>query len=130
MLKKLSKNNKSIKIYSNLKSLHQITFQSDICLGAGGINNIERICLGKINYVISTSNNQIENCRALNKKKYINYIGHYSKINNKILKKKISNISVNNKKMKLIEKRISKLVDGKGTIRVANLINKKIKNGK
>ena len=86
--------------------------------------------MGKINYVISTSNNQIENCIALDKKKYINYLGHYSKINNKILKKKLHNINLENKKTKLIQKRISKLVDGKGTIRVTNFINKKIKNGK
>tara|TARA_Y100000741_G_scaffold363116_1_gene350594 strand:- start:470 stop:1519 length:1050 start_codon:yes stop_codon:yes gene_type:complete len=128
MLQNLSKNNKSIKIYSNLNSLDQITFQSDICFGAGGINNIERICLEKINYVVSTSANQIENCRTLNKKQYIFYIGHFSKINNKTLKKKISKIIFQNNKIKLIKRKISKLVDGKGSLRVVDFIAKEFKN--
>ncbi len=128
LLQNLSKNNKSIQIYSNLNSLDLITFKSDICFGAGGINNIERICLEKINYVVSTSFNQIENCRRLNKKHYIFYIGHYNKLNNKILKKKLSKIIFQDNEIKLMQKRIAKLVDGKGSIRVADFIAKEFQN--
>ena len=89
----LNKNfNKNYKIIKNMRNtqvllnysneeLLKIMIKSDISIGAGGVNLIERISLGLPSIVIKISKNQKNTIDSLNKKKIIIYAGEKSKIN-------------------------------------------------
>ena len=58
-IKKLSKKNKNIKIYSDLTSLASLILKADLAIGASGTTSWERCCLGLPSIVISIADNQI-----------------------------------------------------------------------
>ena len=96
----LNNNKKSIikisKNYKNIKLLHDITnqkmalliSQSDLAIGAGGVNLFERLYLGLPSIVICASKNQLLNIKNSEKRGLIMNLG----INNSLTNKKIINL--------------------------------------
>jgi UDP-2,4-diacetamido-2,4,6-trideoxy-beta-L-altropyranose hydrolase len=119
-IKELNKSTKGsdIKIYQNLPTIAYLTHKADICFGSGGIHNIERVCLGKLSYVVVTAKNQIRNINFLKKKNYIVYLGTYK--NYKLDKIDLNNFNsffLNRHKKKLLKyfrvdgvKNVSKII--------------------
>jgi spore coat polysaccharide biosynthesis predicted glycosyltransferase SpsG len=108
---------KNIKLINKFQFLGRYIKQSKICIGSGGINNLERVFLNKKNFIFSTSEHQKKLCRFLHKKKKIYYFGDIKKINKiKINKNIIINYLFSNKK----------IIDQYGSYRISKIIfNKK-----
>ena len=100
-IKKLSKMNKNLEIFSNTNKISSLMSQAKIFIISGGNTLIESLMFRGIRLVISTADNQISQCESWSKLKLINYLGHITKrksINNKIDK------FFKNKNFKLIKK--------------------------
>ena len=108
---------KNIKLINNFQFLGQYIKQSRICIGSGGINNLERVFLNKKNFIFSTSEAQEKLCRFLHKKRKNYYFGDIKKITKvKINKYVLNNYLFSNKK----------IIDQYGSYRISKIIfNKK-----
>jgi UDP-2,4-diacetamido-2,4,6-trideoxy-beta-L-altropyranose hydrolase len=62
-------------VLTNVPGLAQLMRESDLMLGAGGISNWERICLGLPAVVMSVAQNQVEVNLSLAESGFINYLG-------------------------------------------------------
>lgn len=123
---KAMKNTKVLLNYSN-EELLKILIKSDISIGAGGVNLVERISLGLPSIVIKISKNQENTIDSLNKKKIIIYAGEKSKMNysliydelNKLISNKNKFISLSkktyayfeNKDLYLLSKKLSLIIN-------------------
>ncbi len=91
--------------YYNIRNLQMLKLMigSDLAIGSGGVNLLERLFLGLPSIVISTADNQLSAVKNLHKKKKILYLGHYKNIKINIVKNKLKNIFSN----KIIIKKLS-----------------------
>ena len=116
-LKKLV--NKRVIIYKNQFSLYNLTLKSDICIGAGGMHNIERVSLGKLSYVVKTSENQKNNINYLKQKKLIIYLGTKNKFNFNLIRfENFKNNFLNSQSLKL-----KKNLHLNGILNISKIIN-------
>lgn len=115
--------NKKVKI----KFINKYTFignyikNSKICIGAGGVNLVERLFLKKKNIVFSTARHQVNICQSLNKQNYIKYFGsiHLMKKKEVLERLKLEILKILNNKSKF--KSLNK-VDGNGIKRISKKI--------
>ena len=111
-------------MHHNLRSLAGLMMKSDLMISAGGATSWERMCLGLPAIVISIASNQTLTNVALSEAGYIQFLGEKEKVNSKDIEKKIIYSIMQNKLLKDHSIRMQKLVDGKGSLTVANyLIN-------
>lgn len=108
--------NKNIKFVNNFKFLGRYIKESKICIGSGGINNLERIFLNKKNFVFSTSKHQENLCKFLFKKKKNYYLGNI---------KKIKNINIHKNIFKKYSFSKKKIIDQYGSYRISKILFKK-----
>ena len=108
---KIAKNFKNVKIYYALKNndLIKLMANSDLAIGAGGINLIERIYYNIPSIVISIAKNQINNVNFLKNKGAIIYLGTSEKVTENIIKLKIMKIIENKDEFNFLRKRIKKI---------------------
>ena len=108
---KIAKNFKNVKIYYALKNndLIKLMVSSDLAIGAGGINLIERIYYNIPSIVISIANNQINNINFLKNKGAIIYLGKSEKVTENNIKLKIMKIIENKKAFNFLRKRIKRI---------------------
>ena len=88
-IKQIAKNTKNTKIFFNISNskIINIMKKSDLAIGAGGVNMIERIYFGLPSMVICTAQNQRNGVNFLKNKDNIYYLGESRKIKpKKILK--------------------------------------------
>ena len=80
----LKKYNKDLKykviLIDNYCKLSNLISQSNICIGAGGMNLLERIYLNKENIVFACASHQKKLSIHLSKKKIIKYFGNINKL--------------------------------------------------
>ena len=109
-----------ITLVDKFKNLAPLINKSKLCIGAGGLNLLERVYLRKSNITFSCADHQKTMSVYLSKKKVIEYLGDIKKLKksniDNILKKKIS-FYLNNKSMN------KKIIDSNGAIRTAKKIN-------
>lgn len=74
-VKKLIKPLKNAKFHSDLPSLAPLMLEADICIGAGGATNWERLCLGLPSLVITLAKNQRQVNQDLHQMGLIELIG-------------------------------------------------------
>jgi len=121
-IKKLCQPIPNAKLHSNVKNIAKFMYNSDFAIGAGGSTIWERFCLGLPTYVSVVALHQKETTDALAKKECLVNIGMADIITVKRYAKILDNID--KKKLYRISKNSLKIVDGKGTRRVANHIKK------
>ena len=122
-LSKKYKSNNRIIFYKGLNSLAKINYNSDLSIGAGGISTWERLCLSLPSLVFLVSDNQKVTINALRKKNFIIYAGKikkFDKINFEIL---IKSAKKNYKKIVQKMEYSKILVDGRGVVRVAEILS-------
>ena len=91
-IKKLTKKNKNIKIYSDLTSLASLILRADLAVGASGATSWERCCLGLPSIVITIADNQKPIAKELHKQGLVRWIGHYDKITNNSIYDELRNV--------------------------------------
>jgi len=131
LINKISKVHQNIKIYSNLDSLHSLLSKANIVIGSMGINFWERCTFGIKSILISTSYEQIPIANYLDKNNFATYLGHFDSFSNNHFINLIKSKSLVANKYE--SKLLTKLVDGKGPLRVFDYIypqNKKIRSRK
>lgn len=121
-IKKLCQPIPNVKLHSNVKNIAEFMYNSDFAIGAGGSTIWERFCLGLPTYVSVVALHQKETTDALAKKECLINMGMADIITVKRYAKILDNID--KKKLYRISKNSLKIVDGKGTTRVANHIRK------
>ena len=95
--------------------------QNDFAIGAPGISQIERMYLGLPSILIAQNNIQKPIINNLKKNKLsININGNIKNVVKNL-------ISVNKDELNYIKNNCLKVIDGKGSIRIADIINKCVK---
>jgi len=120
-IKKLTKKNKNVEIFSNSNKISSLMSQAKIFIISGGNTLIESLMYKGLKLVISTADNQILQCKAWSKLKLINYLGHIKQRKN--IKDKIDKY-LKNKNVK-VTKKLSNKSFLYGKYRVLNAIEEK-----
>ena len=119
LIKEFSKKRKDTKIYYNQKSLKNHILDSDIAISSGGTFIWECLFYGLPALVLNQSKNQVDNSKALYKKKaiklYINEINDLKKITKFLEKHLMKNNFV-------VPAKIFNLLDSKGISRIIKRI--------
>ena len=95
--------------------------KADLAIGAGGISTWERCFTGLPSIAIIISKNQEEGIIELSKKNCLINLGKSGKVTKNDYLNTIMNLE--SKKLSQMSRECMKLVDGKGTIRVAKHIS-------
>ncbi len=120
-LNQIAKKRGRVNIHVPRTHLADLMSSADIAIGAGGVTNWERICLGLPGLVITIAENQIPITEILNQKGIIRYLGRAEEVTEKIIEEAL--ISEINSRCDL--KRVAPgmtLCDGQGTSRVVKII--------
>lgn len=109
----------NVSVVRGLPDLSQVMMSSDLMIGAGGITNWERCCLGLPSIIVSTAENQIEVNEALAFSNLINYLGRAEELATDDIVSMV-NHSIDNPD-RLIEqsKSMMQMVNGEGASRIA-----------
>lgn len=116
-----AKKMKMVNVYWDLPSLAELMANAELFIGACGTTSWERCALGLPALVITIAENQINIARNLHKRGYVRLLGHCDKVKLGKLKLQIRNVL--NSNIYFWSRRCKRLVDGKGTIRVASIIS-------
>ena len=122
----LCKKNKNIKFYydiSNQKVL-KLIINSDLAIGSGGVNLLERLFLGLPSIVITTADNQLNAAINLSKKKKILYLGNYKNFKIQDNKNKLEDIIKNKNILKLVSLNAYKMFNKKKFFLLSEELNK------
>ena len=95
---------------------------SDLSIGSGGTTTWERCCLGLPSIIFVSSNDQKDIAEAISKTNCGINLGQFN-TSSKLLIPKIV-LSFKKKEFEKMSKTCMNLVDGKGTIRITNVIRK------
>jgi UDP-2,4-diacetamido-2,4,6-trideoxy-beta-L-altropyranose hydrolase len=107
-LKKKFNYKKDINFHYNLpnKKIYSIINRSNISIGSGGINMLERLFLGIPSIVICVADNQKKSIVNLVKKKFIIYLGNAAKVSKENIEESIENLIKNEKKIINLSKKL------------------------
>jgi UDP-2,4-diacetamido-2,4,6-trideoxy-beta-L-altropyranose hydrolase len=101
-------------LFSNVPGLARIMAGSDLMIGAGGISNWERMCIGLPAVVMSIADNQVEVNEALAHSGLINYLGRAEHIQDEDIVLAIKGCIENPRKTQNQSKKMMELVPGNG----------------
>ena len=105
---------------STYDDISKIMIEADLAFGAGGSSTWERMCLGIPSIVTIVSKDQIHSTEALSENYYVINMGLAENVTSNDYEKILSEID--SERLNEISKRSYELVDGKGTIRMAEQI--------
>lgn len=112
---------KNIKVYGYQKSLIPLMLQADYAIGAGGINTLERCCLGLPSSVISLAENQKHVIKYLAKDGIVRSLGYFKNISKKKIIEEL-NLILNSKIHINLSKKCMGIVDGLGTSKFVDFL--------
>lgn len=124
-IKNIAKKRKNISIYVSPNNIAKILSRADLAIGAGGSMSWERSCLGIPSLAIGVANNQTAILSELFQGGYavgFEYMPHPDEIK---IQESIKSLINSPTPLYRIAKRSRSLVDGNGTRRVADLLQKK-----
>ena len=107
----------NIKIHQRQHSLAELLLESDLAIGAGGVTNWERICLGVPTIVITIADNQIPMAQKLHLENLIQWLGTEADVGEDLIRDSIAEFikcGIN----ELWVRKCLATVDGKGVSRV------------
>ena len=93
----------------------QLMANADLAIGAGGISNWERCCVGLPALVIVTAENQRDHVESLASTGVIRNMGWYSDVGIKDIYRHLKGLIDNREELKRMSSKGKELVDGKGT---------------
>lgn len=116
------KEKQNLTIHHQLKSMAEVIARSDIAICSGGSNTWERACLGLPSLVITLAKNQVSYSKKLNELGYIEWLGDFRDIDEKVIRTKVLSFIKNSKKRLMMSKLSMGIVDGYGSKRVIETI--------
>ena len=119
-IKQLCNSIPNAKFYQNVYNVGELMYKADLAVGAGGSSTWERFCLGLPAIVSIVADNQKETTKALAKKECLINVGSAKNLSVKKYVEIFENLDI--KKLQNISKNSLKVVDGKGSVRVAKKI--------
>jgi UDP-2,4-diacetamido-2,4,6-trideoxy-beta-L-altropyranose hydrolase len=117
LLDKLSAQRGRTHIFKSLPHLADLMAEADLAIGAVGVTNWERMCVGLPSIVISVADNQNPISKKLHNLGAVNWLGSASDVNDEIIYKAIKE-EISDKKFINRREIASNLCDGKGLDRV------------
>tara|TARA_B100000965_G_scaffold28469_1_gene21092 strand:- start:10253 stop:11323 length:1071 start_codon:yes stop_codon:yes gene_type:complete len=118
----LAKKDKKLNVFFDLPNLVNIMNKSDICIGAGGVTNLERLCVGLPSVVIAVADNQLDSCQSLKNDGFIYFLGEAKDINSNDIYDNICKIFNSTDDLKNKSLKGKSLVDGNGIKRIVKHI--------
>jgi len=122
-LYRLTKNKKNITIIKSPKKIWKEFFKSDVVICNAGSTLYELAIQQVPTISISSSKHQIPYATTFALKNTCLNLGYWKNLNSDRLKKVLLNLLKNSKKRQQLCISASKVMDGKGTVRVTNKIN-------
>jgi len=126
ILKKFEKDGR-VKIFRNLKNIHDIIYNSDFVFLTAGLTAYECACIGTPFAAVNQVEHQNHTSEAFEKLGVCVNIGLYNKKTANRIMGIINDIFPNKSLREKMSKTSKKIVDGKGSIRVAKIIETLIK---
>lgn len=108
-----------VRLHVDIDNMAELLDEADIAIGAGGVSNWERFCLGVPSLVITLAENQVAGARALGCAGYCLYIGRLDQITDDQIAAAISVLVTSDSLRSSLFYSSARLVDGAGAIRVA-----------
>ena len=116
------KTNSKIYFHPPQRHLADLMSKCDFAIGAGGVTNLERMCIGIPSIVISLAENQVEICKELSSLGLINYLGDLKTISLNVLKSSIVRMLENDAYLRKLSLKSQSIVDGYGAKRVSEIV--------
>jgi len=110
--------------YFNIDYMASLMSKADLFIGSGGTSTWERCCLGLPSIIIAVANNQEEISRNIATKKLGIYLGTPEEEGKELILKAVKKMIKFPELGRGISEKSMKLVDGKGTSRVADVMMK------
>lgn len=109
--KKIQKIEKNTKFYFNLKNdkIINLIKKSELAIGAGGVNMIERLYFNLPSFIICVADNQKKATEYLKNQKTIIYLGNSSNVSTKIISNNLKNLIEHKKLFKNLQKNTLKV---------------------
>ncbi|WP_228736069.1 UDP-2,4-diacetamido-2,4,6-trideoxy-beta-L-altropyranose hydrolase [Marinobacter sp. LV10MA510-1] len=117
-------------VYCGLPSLAGLMVRADLMLGGGGATNWERFCLGLPAIVTSVADNQDSLNKALAQQGLICFLGKAEHVTVNDISRGLGEILDDPTAFVAQSRRVRSFVDGKGTGRVADMMNIETESGR
>ncbi len=113
-IKKLCDEHVNVNFHLQVGNMAQLMANADIAIGAGGISNWERCCIGLPALVIITAENQRAHVESLESTGVIRNIGWHYDVGLKDIHGHLEELINDNEELKRMSKKGLELVDGRG----------------
>lgn len=110
------------RIHSGLSTLAPLMANADLAIGAAGTASLERLCLGLPTVVITLAENQRAGAMAMSELGLIRWLGDQNDVDDALLSRTLQEIVAQGTDPEW-SRRCLDSVDGKGSARVAGLLN-------
>jgi UDP-2,4-diacetamido-2,4,6-trideoxy-beta-L-altropyranose hydrolase len=121
-IKRRTRSRKHTSLYVQPENIAQIMARADLGLGAGGTTTWERLSLGLPSLVVTTAENQRSFTEDLDQSGFLTWLGDSSNVGIKELKNALVKVLKNTSANRLQSERCAKLVDGRGSSRVRDVL--------
>ena len=121
-------NSSSVIEVKNVNNMIELYRQHNLIIGAAGLSLIERVSLGIYHLAFSLNENQDINIKEFDKYKLGVNGGRIDKIKDSKLELLLQNFIKENRTQYINNYSYGKILDGKGSMRIVNIIKKKILN--
>ena len=107
-IKRYCKYINNIKLFYNLpnKQVYSLLKKTDLAVGSGGVNLLERLFIGLPSFVICTSANQKDSIKNIKKKGLIKFLGNSKKVSIKTIKNSIKKLVDDRKEFIMFSNRV------------------------
>lgn len=107
-----------VRVHRNLPSLAALMAGADFAIGAGGVANWERLCMGLPSLVVASAENQRQICEELDRQGLIDFLGWHEDVDSEAIALALSQF-VARGSPEAWSRRCLETVDGLGASRVA-----------
>lgn len=115
---------KNVTLHIQANNMAELMKDADVCLGAGGATNWERLCLGLPSIIVSMAENQVNISQDLDADGLVYYLGSYEAVTENKIAKALLKFEQKNLKNPNFDK-LMETVDGQGVKRIVNTVLKK-----
>ena len=119
ILKYSKKNKLFVNLLTN-SSIVDVIHKVDFAIVSGGVTAKELILFDIPCFIISTSNDQLNNCKKYKNLKKTRYLGHWNKIKKNLFINEVNNLF--NKEKKILNKKEKRIFDFDGSTRITKHI--------
>lgn len=109
-----------VAVMTSLPDLSDLMASADLMIGAGGITNWERCCLGVPSIILSTAENQVEVNEALADSGLINYMGRAETVSSDDIADMIARCLEDTEGLSAQSRDMMQLVSGDGVTKIAD----------